>query len=39
MLAHFFGRGSFTPNTLSILAIKLPLGNVFPAYQAFIYDF
>ncbi len=32
---HFFGLGNFTPNTLSILAIKFPLGKDLPASQAF----
>ena len=38
-LFHFFdGLGNFTPNTLSILAIKLPVGNDFPAYHEFTSD-
>ena len=34
-----FGLGSLTPKTLSILAMIFPVGNDFPAYHKFTYDF
>lgn len=36
---HLLALGSFTPRTLSILAIRFPVGTDFPASQAFTYDF